>query len=576
MNVALGKEKADLAVVNATLVNVYTGELLQHYSVAIKGQRIAYVGPKAEPCLGPDTRIIDAGGKFLIPGLIDAHTHLVFLFAPWEFVPYAARGGTTALVTETQEIVFPLGYEGIKAYIASLRDQPIKMFATVPPLVTISPTSEEFALKASEIRKLLKEPDILGLGETYWAPAVQGSQRLLSYFSETLKSGKVVEGHSAGARDEKLEAYVAAGVSSCHEPITAQEVIDRLRLGLHVPLRHGSIRRDVPAIVPLLKDKVDLRRVTLGSDGVDPKDLAQHGYMEWVVQEAIDAGLDPVKAIQIATINAAEHFGLDSIIGGIAPAKYADMVLLADLGRIQAQVVISNGRVVAQDGQLLVRPRVHSYPDWARHSFTLPRPMSASDFAIRVGDGDGTVKARVMDYVTDLVTREAQEEMRISGGLISIDVNRDILKAATIERQHRPGQMAVALVRGFKLKRGAFASSASWDCSNLSVVGASEADMATAINRVVELQGGAVVVVDGKVVREVPLSIGGYISEEPMEIVARKLNELKAALAELGCTLPDPHLSLTLVPAAAIPHLRLSEYGLVNLRDGQRLDVVVR
>ena len=576
MNVASGKEKADMAVVNANLVNVYTGELLPNYSVAVKGERIAYVGPKVEPSIGPETRVIDAGGKALIPGLIDAHTHLIFLFLPSEFVPYAVRGGTTSLITETQEITFAVGFDGCKEYIASLRDQPIKMFATLPPLVTISPTSEEFALTPGEMRKLLREPDVVGMGETYWAPAVQGNKRLIAYFRETLMAGKVIEGHSAGAKDEKLMAYVAGGVSSCHEPITIQEVIDRLRLGLHVPLRHGSIRKDIGALIPLLKDGKELRRVMMCTDGVDPKDLARYGYMEWVVQEAINAGLEPIKAIQMATLNAAEHFALDNIIGGIAPGKCADMVLIPDINTIKAQLVISNGRIVSQNGQILVQPRKHNFPDWIRQTFKLPRPLTAADFAIKVGEADGRVKVRVIDYVTDLVTREAQEEVPVSKGFIAPDTNRDLLKAAAIDRLYRAGQMAVALVRGFKMKKGAFASSGSWDCAAISVVGANDADMALAVNRLAEIQGGIILAADGKIIHEVPLPIGGFLSELPMEIVANQLNELRRKLGELGCTLPDPHLSLTLLTTAAIPHLRLSEYGLVNLRDGKSVELVVK
>lgn len=575
MNVALGKEKADLAVVNANLVNVYTNELLLNYSVAIKGERIAYVGPKVEPSIGPRTQVIDATGKVLIPGMIDAHTHLIFLFLPSEFVPYAIRGGTTALITETQEITFSTGYEGCKEYIASLRNQPIKIFATLPPLVTISPTSEEFALKPGEMRKLLREPDVVGMGETYWAPAVKGNKRLLAYFRETLRAGKAVEGHSAGAKDEKLMAYVAAGVSSCHEPITAQEVVDRLRLGLHVPLRQGSIRKDIRAIVPLIKDRTELRRVMLCTDGVDPKDLARYGYMEWVVQEAIDAGLEPIKAIQMATINTAEHFALDNIIGGISPGKYADMVLIPELGTIKAQMVISNGRIISQNGQILVPPRRHTFPDWTRQTFRQPRPLTAADFAIKIGGEDRKVKARVIDYVTDLVTREAHEEVPVIGGVIPLDISRDLLKGASIDRLYRAGQMAVALVRGFKMKKGAFASSGSWDCASISIIGANEADMALAVNRMIEIQGGAIIAENGKIVHEVPLPIGGFLSELPMEVVANQLNVLRRTLEAMGCTLPDPHLSLTLLTTAAIPHLRLSEYGLVNLRDGKSVGIVV-
>ncbi|MGA6927468.1 MAG: amidohydrolase family protein, partial [Desulfosarcina sp.] len=359
IDVALGRVSGDLAIVNARLLNVYTGEILDGQSVCTCGERIACVGPELGHAIGEGTRVIDAAGATLIPGLIDGHAHLAWLFTAAEFVKYAAVGGTTTIVTETLEAYPVAGLAGILDFLASLKDQPMRFFATAPAMVSTSRAS--MGIDPDDLETLLARDEILGLGESYWQAVLQNRDVFLPAFTKTLAHRKTLEGHSAGARGGKLQAYAACGISSCHEPIKADEVLERLRLGLHVMVREGSIRRDL-ADIAAIKDMVaDTRRLILTTDGISPTDLMQMGYMEYLVQKAIDCGFEPIVAVQMATLNVAEHFGLDDRIGGIAPGKYADMVLIPDPKTIKATCVVGNGRIIARDGSLEVMPRKHIF-----------------------------------------------------------------------------------------------------------------------------------------------------------------------------------------------------------------------
>ncbi len=282
MKVSLGEEKADLAVVNAKIVNVYTGELLEDQSITVKGKWIAYVGQNAEDAIGPETEVIDADGRTIIPGLIDGHTHIASMFTAAEFLKYAMSGGTTTVVTETLEPYPVCGYAGVVDFLASLKDQPIKILSTAPAMISISSATR--GVSQEDLAKLLERDDIIGLGESYWQAILQYPADILPQYEQTLLAGKTLEGHSAGASDKKLAAYVAGGISSCHEPINAGQVLERLRLGLHILVREGSIRRDLEEIAQIKDSGIDLRRLILSTDGVEPQDLIEKGYMEYVLQ----------------------------------------------------------------------------------------------------------------------------------------------------------------------------------------------------------------------------------------------------------------------------------------------------
>jgi adenine deaminase len=574
IKVALGEAEADLAIINGAVVNVYTGEV-EKASVLTKGERIAYVGNDAQKSIGAKTQVIDAAGKTLIPGLIDGHTHIDVLYTVSELLRFAIQGGTTTIITESCTIATTLGYEGIIHFLNSTRRQPVKIFVTAPPMVTISPVTEGHAIGVKELRRLFGNKEIIGLGEPYWADVVGGNQRVLDLINETIRLSGKVDGHSAGASGKKLQAYVATGVSSCHEPTTVQEVLERLKLGLFVLIREGEVRRELEAIAPIKDSGISLNRLAVSTDGVGPGQLVNEGYVEVLVQKAIDLGFDPVLAVQMATINVAQHFALDDVIGGIAPGKYADIVVIPDLKTIKAEYVISNGKVVSQNGRALISPRKHGYPQSLRKSLRLPNDFSAGDFAIPVGGGRKEVKVRLMDQVTDLLVREAFVDMPVANGELKADVSKDIVKVAAIERSFGTGKSFVGLIRGIGLKRGAIATSSVWDCGDLVAVGADEADMARAVNRVRELGGGTAVCAGGKLIAEMALSVAGEISTEPMEAIAAHLGRIQKAAEELGVKSSDIRLTMAVLPTPAIPFLRICESGLFNLRENSFVELIV-
>jgi adenine deaminase len=565
--VALGRQNADLAVLNARLVNVYTGEIQNGVSVAVKDKWIAYVGPDAGFAVGKETEVIDAAGKTLIPGFIEGHTHIAWLFTPAEFLKYTIPGGTTTIVTETLEPYPVCGYAGVVDFLESLKNQPIKFLATAPPMVSTSQAA--IGIDAADLARLLDREDIVGIGESYWQGVFQAPETFLPLMAQALSAGKTLEGHSAGARDKKLNAYLSTGVSSCHEPIDADQVLERLRLGLHVMVREGSIRRDLAAISRIKDAGVSMRRLVLSTDGVTPEDLLDKGFMEYVVQKAVDCGFDPICAVQMATLNVAEHFGLDKQVGGIAPGRFADMLIIPSPDRIEPEWVISNGRVIAKSGRTLVPPRGHQFAPASLASIRLKENLSAADFRIPAQGGRATVTARVIDMVTDLVTAEKALELPVANGEIRQEIAGDILKVAAVDRTRRPGKKFVGLIHGFGLTEGAMACSASWDTSDIVVVGAVDQDMADAVNRVRELQGGAVVCSGGRVLAELPMPVFGLMSGLAIPAIVDGLKDIRRAAAGLGVEFPDPLLTLITLTGAAIPYLRICEEGLVNLKDGK-------
>lgn len=565
--VALGKEKADLVVINGRLMNVYTSEILDNYCVAIKGRRIALTGPDATHTIGPGTRVMDAKGSTLIPGLIDGHTHLALWLSIPEFLNHAMKGGTTTIITESMEVFPVAGVDGVMDFLASLKDQPIKLLATAPGMGSISNSCLGVPPKIME--RLMAREDILGMGESYWQSVFQNPDRFLANFETVLGHGKHLEGHSAGARGNKLSAYAALGISSCHEPTTAEETLERLRMGIYVMAREGSIRRDLEAISAIKDQGVSLRRLILATDGISPADLLDLGYMEYLVQKAIDYGFNPIAAVQMATLNVAEHFGLDHAIGSIAPGKMADMVIIPDPWTIRAETVISNGCVIAENGQLSVSPRHHSYTHESLNTVTLPRKLTPDDFRIKLENDAPKNKMRIIEMVTDLVTREIIEEVEVVNGELKENLKTNLVKITAVDRAHTPGKSFTGLIKGFNLISGAMACSAAWDTACIIVVGTNGADMALAVNRIHDLQGGIVICENNKIRHEMALPVFGIISELPVEEIADHMEQIKTIMAELGVDFPDPVLTLTTLTGAAIPYLRICEQGLVNLKDGR-------
>ncbi|MFC1923901.1 adenine deaminase C-terminal domain-containing protein [Chloroflexota bacterium] len=576
IDTALGKTKADIVVANADLVNVYSGELLRGQSVAIKEDRIAYVGENAEHTTGPDTQVINATGKILIPGLIDAHNHIISYEDVDEFLKCAITGGTTTIVSETINLVLPLGYRGVQQFLKATGNQPIKIFTTVAPVLSLSPASKLNGIRPKELRRLLRQKRVVGLGESNWTFILQDEGGILELHAETLNVGKHLEGHSAGASGNNLVAYVASGISSCHESTTAEEALERLRLGLYVMIREGDVRRELEAIARIKDEPIDFRRLVLCIDWVRSNHLMKHGYMEFVVQKAIDLGFDPIVAIQMATINSATLLSLDNFIGGIAPGRCADMVIIPDLRNIKAEMVISNGQIIARGGQILVSPRKHNYPKSTLRSVHIPGNLEPADFQVHVQETDTQLTVRVINQVTSLLTKEGQIAMIPEDGLLKADVERDILKVSFIDRTNNPGKMFTGFAKGFGLRTGAFASSVSMGLSGITVVGATEEDMAGAVNRVIALQGGFAVYSEGRVLVELPLPIAGFASSLPIETIVQIFEEIQQIVTNLGTSLQSFYQAVVSLTSPVIPFLRICEAGLMDTKKGKLVDLIVQ
>ncbi|MBI2919171.1 MAG: adenine deaminase [Chloroflexi bacterium] len=568
IRVALGQEKADIVLVHGNLVNVYTGEVLEDWSVAIRGRHIAFVGQDASHTIGDGTEVIDVRGKFLSPGFIEGHFHLDNT-ALEEYGLAAGAGGTTTIIAEALEMNNLLGYQGVLALLEAIKDQPIKFFITTPSPI-VDPAAEDLPITYQEIMRLLEQPQIVGVGEIMWPGLLEANPDQLEVLAHSLRLGKTLEGHSSGAKSNKLVAYISAGISSCHEPITPQEVLDRLRLGIHVMLREGSIRRDLEVLSPLFKQGFDTRRLVLTTDSIRPDDAVAYGHMEYLVQKAINLGCQPVAAIQMASLNIAEHFRLDHIVGGIAPGKQADILVLPDLRTIRPELVISQGKPIARNGHPLVEVRRPAYPEGLMRSIHLAPDFRAADFDVAAPDGGSQLEVRVVNLVSDIITREARERLAVSHGAIQADRERDIIKIAVIPRHPGGGQATVGFLKGFGLKSGAVASSYSWmPRMPVICVGADEADMALAVNRVSELQGDYVCFDHGKLVAELPLPVGGVWSQLSIPETAERHKLVAGELHKRGCTREQPYLSLQTLPCTGMPYFRL-------VRDGQVLDVRAR
>lgn len=564
---ALGKHPADLVVKNGVLMDVYTGRMLPGRSVAMVDEWIAYVGPDAEYTIGGETEVIDAGNRIICPGFIDTHTHLLNYFNINDFLSYAIPSGVTTLVTEAESYGFALGAEGVKIFLDQVDPCPIKMYVLVPPMISLSPMTKSLMISKEQLAGLFEDPRVIGLGESFWQGAIlTRDNRVLDLMAETQRIGKSVQGHAAGAFDRKLAAYVATGVESCHEAISTDDVLNRLEMGLYAMIREGDIRRDLEIILPL-KDKVDFRRMILVTDGTNPSLLLETGYLHDVVQKAVDLGIDAMDAVRMVTLNPAEHLGLDTLIGGIAPGRHGDLLLLGDLGNMKPEVVISKGKVVAEKERMRIAIPDAGYPE-ALMNTVKAAPISPLGLKISKSLSDEAGQVRTLDIQPGgLVAREGRASPRVMAEQLVADPENDLLKIVFVERISGRGETFVGFVRGWGQKRGAVATTLCWDAGAIVGIGENDEDLVHAVNRVIEMQGGTAVVVDGTLKMDIPLRAGGYASELKMPELAERLNRFQETMASLS-VIPDfALLALSVLTTAAIPFIRLTEKGYYRFRE---------
>jgi adenine deaminase len=576
VRVALGKEKADLVIRGGNLVNVYTGELLEDYSVATRGDKIAFVGRDAGHTIGDSTHVIDASGKILAPGFIDGHFHAYISLD--EQAKRSLLQGTTTIFIELTDLASVTGYAGVVALLDAIKGQPVKFFGLAPsaysPPAFLGPG--ETHMSAAEMDRILARDDVVGLGETLWTGVIDEDDWVMSNIGRAISRNKRLEGHCSGAKGDKLVAFIASGMSSCHESIRVQEALDKLRLGMHVMIREGCIRQDLENLSGIMSTNVDYRRLVLATDGVDAEYVHQYGHMAHLVQKAIDLGFPAIEAIRMATLNVAEHFGLDNLIGGIAPGRYADILVLPGLAEIDCQYVISNGRVVVDNKNTVVEPPEPDYPDIITSTIHVPRRFRPEDFTVSADGRRREVTVRAMRLITEVITEENHIRLPIEDNAIVADLQQDAAKVSIIERRKNTGKIVSGFIQGTGLKSGACACSYSWELgSPLVVVGTDERDMARAADRLVELQGGLSVSRNGEIVAEVPMPVGSFMSRGPVSETAAEFARVRQALSEMGSSLTNPFLTLQTIPGTFLPFFRITLHGFADLRNRRLLNLVV-
>lgn len=580
VDVAMGRRPADTVIRGGVLVNVNTAEQYPA-DVAISGQRIAAVGDVGHT-VGAATRVIDAGGRYLTPGLIDTHIHSYhsYLGIP-EYVEAMLRHGVTAVADGFYGQGIVGGMDAIRWSKETFDRMPIRLLFVVPMMAYVQNRELGLtpvdAVSVEDMLEMLSWDDCVGLEEPPFLLLEHGFTEIYDVFEDALRRRKVITGHAAGLTDHQLQAYVAMGAATDHEAVTAAEGVDRARAGMRLLVRGGSGCNDLPAVLPAhTREGIDPRSISFSTDVLSPEKLVRGGGVHQMVRDAIAAGVAPVTAVQMASLNAAEVFNAQLDIGAIAPGRLADVLLVDDLERFEISGVLVGGVERVRSGRLVEPLPPVEYPPAFRSTVLLAAPVTPDDLTIRVAPRPATT-VRVIG-VTDgsLFTAERHLELPSEDGVLRACVDDDVLPMAMIDRHGKGTGIGHGLVQGIGLRRGAIASSVNAVCENLVVVGTNPEDMALAVNRLAEIGGGKIVVCDGEVLALVELPVFGLLSDDPLDVVSAKFDAAFAAIRELGCSLDSPFSTLEFCCACGeIGDLRLSEEGLVVVERASRVELVV-
>ena len=583
IDVAAGRKPADMVVRNGRWVNVHSGEIIDGMDVAIVAGRFAAIGPNLQSAVGPETDVVDANSRYMVPGLCDAHMHVESgMVTVTEFSRAVIPHGTTSMFIDPHEIANVLGSKGVRLMHDEAMAQPINVFVQAPSCVPSAPGLETpgATLSDEEVAEMMAWPNIIGLGEMMNFPGVIAKDdKMLAEIAATQRAGKTVGGHYASPDlGAPFAAYVAGGPADDHEGTRKEDAVARVRNGMRAMLRLGSAWFDVATQVKAItEDGLDSRNFVLCTDDSHSGTLVNDGHMDRVVRHAIAHGLKPITAIQMATLNTASHFGLERELGSITPGRRADLFLTSDLAALPIELVIGHGKVLAENGHLTTEMPAWDYPDFARKTVNLGKTYAAADFAITAPAGRNSVTARVIGVIENQAgTRALERTLPVEDGLVATDRADDVCQIALVERHRGTGQVVNALVSGFGYTVDcAVASTVAHDSHHMIVVGTNRDDMALASNTLGQVGGGAVVVSKGKVLALVELPIAGLMSDERAEIVARKAEALVAAMADCGCTLNNAYMQHSLLALVVIPELRISDVGLVDVRTFEKVELFV-
>ena len=559
ISVARGEAPADLLLKNARIVNTFVGEIEQG-DVAIYGDRIAGVGDYDEA-----KEVFDLQGAFLAPGLINGHTHIESsMLHPARYAQAVVPRGTLAVVTDLHEIANVCGSEGIRFVTDLARKLPLDMLFMAPSCVPATNLETSGArISSKEVRKILAHPRIIGLGEMMNFPGViGGDEEVLKKISAA--KGMVIDGHAPGLAGKELNAYLSAGILSDHESTTLEEGKEKLRRGMYLMIREGSSEKNLDALLPLVTDNT-YKRCFFVVDDRSCFDLLREGDIDAVVRKAINRGLEPVRAIQMATINAAEYFRLHDR-GGIGPGYIANLVTITDLAQLEIDMVFYKGRLVARQGKPLF-----PFPPVTVELKDTVRIKSPTAQSLKIAPAGETYSV-IQIVPGQIVTKKVVEKIQVVDGVVACDLERDILKLVVVERHKASGNIGVGLVKGFGLKKGALASSVAHDSHNIIAVGADDLDILKAIEETNRLQGGLVVCANLEILASLPLPIAGLLSPEPLDIVVSQYEIVERAAASLGNLPPAPFAILSFLALPVIPELRLTDLGLVDVVQFKLID----
>jgi len=573
--VAIGDKAADLVLENCSLVNVYTGEILPETQVAISKDRIAYVGEDASHTKGKKTVVINLEKKFITPGFADSHIHIDQFFSPAEFVKKSLLCGVTSLFADSVDIVSTCGFSGFKEFIKMTSGLPARFFHVVPGG---TPVDRKFShvksLSPTEEKSALRMPGVLGLGEVFsWTKVTKRDSKTMKTLSTMLENNCVINGHTAGMSGKKLNAYVSSGILSCHEPINFEQVIERLRLGMWIMIREGSIRRDIKDIIPLvLANKTNKDRLMFCSDGLDPIDITKFGHIDHCIREAVKLGLNLTDAISMASKNCFDYYNMGMDLGGIAPGKLADILVFDDLVKLKPKKIFVGGMLVLSNGTIVSKIKKHPVPKWMTKTVKLNK-FTEDNFSIK--SHSDLVDVNVIDMKTEIITKKGHETLSVKDENVIPSYDKDVWKVAAFDRTFGSTKHAVGFLKNFGPRIGAFASTWSFHENNMIVIGSNEKDMAIAANSLLRTQGGMVVVHKGKILSSMPLQMAGIMSTDSFEKTSKNFSDINNMLLDSGCKFKKPHLIPLFLPFLALPEIRILHQGIIDVKSRSFLKTII-
>lgn len=578
MMVALGKEPADLVIKNGRIIHTISREVIDG-GVAIAGDRIAAIGD-IDYTIGDKTKVIDANEMYITPGLIDGHVHVeTSLMSYARFAQAVMPHGTTAVMCDFHEVGIVSGVKGIKAMVKEADQTPLKLYFMAPVRIPFHPGLETTGAKLGpeDVKDLLSLPNAISVSEIVSMNVLFGDPDYLAAIEYGRAMKKTLEGHAPTLKDAMLSAYAAVGIRSDHESFTTEEALQRIRNGIRLMMREGSVAKNLhDTIKAITEHKVSPRYAIMITDDVDAPDLLKDGHLDHLIRRAIEEGVDPITALQMVTINTAENYRVDHEVGSVTPGRYADILLVDNLEKFSVRTVIANGEIVAKDGKMVKDFPLPQHDPVLLNTVKLKKKIDPEDLKFRVEKQSGKVKMIVMKVPPFIPIVEHDEDVfEIKDGVVYPDPSRDLAQISVIERYGISGEIGNAFIRGFNLKEGAMASSMAHDCHNIVVMGTNLSDMATAANRVAELQGGQVVVKEGKIVAELALPIAGLMSDEPPEVVAEKVETLIKAAQGLGSKIYHPFMFMIFIPLAAIPQYAITDKGFVDVMKQQLISPIL-